>query len=136
MGEEQHSRIIEKELSYAIVGCFFETYNELKGYGHAESTYANALLIALADKGLRVEREHSVDVFFRGRRVGHHRLDFMVEGRVILELKATEKLSDLSRRQLITYLAATQLQLGLLLHFGPSAEFHRVLHPTLIRRLR
>ena len=67
--------LVEKDLSYAIVGCFYETYNELGGYGHSEVTYRNSLEIALVEKGIKVEREHVVDVFFRDRRVGHHRLD-------------------------------------------------------------
>ena len=125
--------IVEKDLSYLIVGGFYEAYNELFGFGHSESTYANSLEIALREKGLKVEREHAVEVFFRSNRVGYHKLDMLVEGRVIVEIKATEKLADHAKRQVVTYLAATGLQLGILLHFGPSAEYHRILHPALIR---
>ena len=128
-----NDRLIEKELSYLIIGAFYETYNELRGFGHAELTYANALSIALVDKGLRIQREHPVDVFFRGRVVGNHRLDILVEGRVILELKSTEKLADYAKRQVVNYLTASGLQLGILLHFGPKAEFFRVLNPALLR---
>lgn len=128
-----NGRVIEKELSYRIVGAFYETYNELCGFGHSESTYANALAIALLDRGLRVEREHHVDVFFRKTLVGHHRLDFLVEGRVVLELKATDRLADYAKKQVINYLTASGLQLGILLHFGPRAEYYRVLNPALLR---
>ncbi len=126
-------RIIEKELSYLIVGAFYETYNELLGFGHSESTYSNSLAIALQDKGLKIDREHPVEVFFRNKQVGHHRLDMLAEGRVVIEIKATERLADHAKRQVVTYLAATGLQLGILLHFGPTAEYHRILHPALIR---
>ena len=126
-------RIIEKELSYGTIGCFYEAYNELGGYGHSENTYASAFAIALEEKGIKFEREHVVDVYFRSRRVGHHRLDFLIEGRVVVEIKAADKLPEMAVRQLLVYLAATQLQLGLLLHFGPSAVYQRILSPALIR---
>lgn len=125
--------IIEKELSFRIVGAFYEAYNELNGFGHSEVTYSNALAISLQDKGLKVEREYAVEVYFRAKQVGHHRLDMLVESRVILEIKATERLADHAKHQVVHYLAATGLQLGILLHFGPKAEFHRILHPALIR---
>ena len=125
-------RVVEKELSYGIVGCFYEAYNELGGYGHSETTYTNAFAVALEDKGLKFEKEHVVDVYFRNRRVGHHRLDFLVENRVIVEIKATDQLPELATRQVLVYLKATQLQLGLLLHFGPSAVYQRVLGRALI----
>ena len=125
--------LIEKELSYAIVGAFFEVYNEL-GFGFAESVYSNALAVALRERGLTAEREHAVDVFFKGVQVGHHRLDLLVEGRVVVEVKTGERLSDGAKKQTLNYLAATQLQLALVLHFGLKAQSHRVLHPALIRR--
>jgi GxxExxY protein len=124
-----NTRIVEKELSYLIVGCFYETYNELGGYGFAESIYVNCLGMALSDKGLKYEREYPVEVYFRNKLAGIHKLDLLVEGRVIVELKATEKLPDGAKKQVVSYLMASGLQLGILLHFGPQAESHRILRP-------
>ena len=121
-------RIVEKGLSYAIVGCFFAVYNEL-GYGFNESVYAKALQVALEQIGIRVEREVLVEVVFRGVVVGKFRIDMLVEGRVIVELKSTERLADASKRQVRNQLSAAHLELGLLVHFGPKAEYHRILRP-------
>ena len=118
--------IIEKELSHAIVGCFFEVYNEL-GYGFVESLYARALEIAMRGRGLRVDREYPVIVTFRGQQIGFHRIDMLVERRVIVELKSTERLAESGRRQLRSYVTALGLDLGILLHFGPMPRFHREL---------
>ena len=133
---ESAPRIVEKELSYLIVGAFYETYNELGGYGFAESIYANCLGMALSDKGLKFQREYPVEVYFRNRLAGIHKLDLLVEGRVVVELKATEKLPDGAKKQVVTYLMASGLQLGILLHFGPRAESHRILRPGVFRRSR
>jgi GxxExxY protein len=121
-----HRVIIEKELSHAIVGCFFEVYNEL-GYGFLESLYARALEITMQGRGLRVDREYPVIVTFRGQQIGFHRVDMLVEQRVIVELKSTERLAESGRRQLRSYVTALGLDLGILLHFGPVPRFHREL---------
>ena len=118
--------LVDAELSYAIVGCFLRVHNKL-GFGFLESVYARAMVRALQTRGLFVQREVPVVVTFDGVEVGHHRLDMLVERRVILELKSTEKISDAPKRQLRSYLAAADLELGLLLHFGPSAQYYRVL---------
>lgn len=124
----QPSSILEKDLSYLIVEAFFEVYNEL-GFGFLESLYSKAMEIALKRRGLVVEREHEILVFFRGEQIGLHRLDLLVERRVVLEIKSTERLAEASKRQLRNYLAAMNQDLGILLHFGPKPEFHRVLGP-------
>ena len=101
------SVIVEKELSHAIVGCFFDVYNEL-GYGFVESIYARALEITLRDRGLEVDREYPIAVSFRGQQIGFHRIDMFVERRVIVELKSTERLADTARRQLRSYVTAAR----------------------------
>jgi GxxExxY protein len=118
--------VLEEKLSYEIVGAFFDVYNEL-GPGLLESIYSKALEIALRDRGLRVEREHPVTVYFRAQEVGTHRIDMLVERRVILELKSTERLPLTAADQLRSYLAVTRLELGIILHFGPKARFYRQL---------
>jgi GxxExxY protein len=118
--------IVEKDLSNVIVGCFFDVYNEL-GYGFVELIYARALDIALRGRGLLVDREYPIAVAFRGQQIGFHRIDMLVERRVIVELKSTERLAESARRQLRSYVTALGLDLGILLHFGPVPRFHREL---------
>ena|SRR5687768_8935754 len=119
--------IVEKELSYVIVSAFYEVYNKL-GYGFLESVYAKGLENTLRRRGIPVEREYLVTIVLDNEPVGNHRLDMLVSGRVVIEIKSTETLAPSSRRQLRNYLTATGLQLGILLHFGPDrAAFHRVL---------
>src|SRR5687768_15418993 len=97
------SRVItERDLSHVIVGCFFDVYNEL-GYGFMELLYARALEITMQQGGLRVDREYPITVTFRGQRIGFHRIDMLVERRVIVEIKSTERLAESSRRQVRNY---------------------------------
>lgn len=121
--------ILEKALSHRIVAAFFDVYNALKP-GLPERLYSRAMEIALRDMGVLVEREDPFAVDFRGERIGFFRVDMLVERRVIVEVKATERLDASAFVQLRTYLAASGLDLGILLHFGPSAEFHRQVRST------
>jgi GxxExxY protein len=116
--------IVEKELSYEIVRAFYDVYNEL-GYGLLESIYARAMQILLEERGLRVEREVSVMVPFHGHSIGPQRIDMMVEGRVVVELKASDHLAPAAYQQLRSYVKASRLRLGILLHFGPKPAFRR-----------
>ena len=118
--------IIEKDLSALIIAAFYEVYNAL-GFGFLESVYAKALEIALRRRGLRVEREVACEIYFMGEKGGLHRADILVEGRIVIEVKASQNLADFSKRQLLNYVTAFGLRLGILLHFGPKPSFHRVL---------
>ena len=118
--------IIEKDLSHDIVGCFFDVYNEL-GYGLVELLYSGALEITMHQKGLRVEREFPIVIKLRSQQIGFHRIDMLVERRVIVEIKSTERLAESARRQLRNYVKAAQVELGILLHFGPTPRFDREL---------
>ena len=118
--------IVEKQMSHVIVGCFYDTYNEL-GFGLNEVLYSRGLEILLAARGLRVEREYPVSVHFRGQQIGFHRLDMFIERKVVVELKSTDVLPEHSRRQLRTYVNLAKVDLGILLHFGPKPRFYREL---------
>jgi GxxExxY protein len=118
--------IVEKELSYTIVGAFLKVYNTL-GFGFLESVYVRALELLLKRHGLQVDRQHPMNVYFEGELMGQYRADLLVERKIIVEVKSTERLSDVPKRQLQNYLTATNLKLGLLLHFGPRAQYYRVL---------
>jgi GxxExxY protein len=108
------------------VGCFFDVYNEL-GYGFVEPLYARALEITMRERGLWVDREYPLIVTFRGEQIGFCRIDMLVERRVVVELKSTERLAESARRQLRSYVTALRLDLGILLHFGPVPKFYREL---------
>lgn len=117
--------LIERELSNAIIGAFFDSYHKL-GFGFLESIYSRALEKELKFRGLTVAREAVVQVQYDGEMIGHYRADLIVERRVLIELKATERLPPWSKRQVLNYLRCTGLKLGLVLHYGPEPKFHRV----------
>jgi GxxExxY protein len=118
-----------------IIGCFFETYNIL-GYGFLEAVYRRALAQELVRAGLTVAQEVAVTASFKGKDVGFFRLDLVVDERVAIEVKATFLLGPTDKRQLLNYLRATSIDVGLLLHFGPSPKFHRIVAPRLLDRQR
>ena len=111
----------EKELPYfeltgSILNCCFEVMNEL-GPGFLERVYKNALLLALRQKGLRVEVERSYDVIFRGKVIGRYIADLVVNDAVIVELKCCENLIREHQAQLFNYLKVSGLPVGLLVNF-------------------
>lgn len=114
-----------EELTQRIIGAFYQVYNEL-GQGFLESVYLNSLAIALGDIGVRVEKEQPITVHFRGQTVGEFRSDLLVEGRVLCELKAVSSIDPAFEAQLLNYLRATDIEVGLLLNFGPKPEFKRL----------
>src|SRR5690606_36486610 len=99
-------------------------YNEL-GPGFLESVYVNAMVIALGDVGFKVKTEVPLVVQFRDRVVGQFRADILVDDMLIVEVKAAQQLARAHEVQLVNYLRATGIQIGLLLNFGPRAEIRR-----------
>lgn len=118
-------QLIEQDLTGQILNAFYDTYNAL-GYGFLESPYANALVLELEAKGLAVRREVPVELFHRNKKIGFYRIDLLVNDKVIVELKSSECLAESDRRQLLNYLRAAKVNVGLLLHFGLSPSFKRV----------
>ena len=114
-----------QELTRKIIGVFYDVYNEL-GHGFLESVYEAAMLIALREAGLRAETQVPVVVNFRGYLVGDFRADLLVESAVLLELKAARALDPSHEAQLLNYLRATEIEVGLLLNFGVKPEFKRL----------
>ncbi len=125
MNTDEH-RYAHSELTQIIIGTFYEIYNEL-GYGFIESVYESALCIALKTKGLRVERQCPVPVWFRGEQICNFFADLIVNGSVILELQAARALEPAFIAQLLNYLRATSLEVGLVLNFGPRPGVRRLL---------
>jgi GxxExxY protein len=118
------SPLLHKEITDRILGSFFQVHTEL-GSGYLESVYAKAMECALVEDGLEVERETPVAVYFRGQTVGTFRADLVVESVVLLEFKAGARLDPMAEAQLLNYLRATRLEVGLVLHFGVRASFSR-----------
>lgn len=116
-----------KEITDVILRSFYEVYNEL-GDGFLESVYENALYIALTGYGLCVERQKDISVFFRGNNIGDFKTDLIVNEKVIVELKAVRTLDPAHEAQLINYLKATNIEVGLLLNFGRKPEFKRFVY--------
>ncbi|MFY2764617.1 GxxExxY protein [Arenimonas sp. MALMAid1274] len=116
--------LVEGALSDAVIGAFFDVYNEL-GPGFLESVYENSMAIALREAGLAVVQQAGIQVRYRGRVVGEYRADLLVEGRMMVEIKAASTLAPGHDAQLINYLKASGLVVGLLLNFGPRPQFKR-----------
>lgn len=127
--------ILHKDLTNQILKTYYDVYNEL-GYGFLEKVYQNALFIELKNRGLRVEAEKQIKVFYKNNAVGVYFADLLVNDTVILELKATEVIIKEFEYQLINYLRATEIEVGLLLNFGIKPEFRRKVFSNERKNLR
>ena len=114
-----------KELTYKIIGVFFDVYNEL-GHGFFESVYQRALELALKSAELEVRSYVKIPVWFRGQCVGQFEGDMLVENSILLELKVARILDRAHQAQLLNYLRATDIEVGVLLNFGLKPEFKRL----------
>ncbi len=119
MADGKHADITGK-----VIGAFFKVYNNL-GYGFNEKVYENALALELRKAGLKVTQQQEIAVYYAGETVGDYRADMVVNGVVILELKAARELAEEHEAQLLNYLKATNIEVGLLLNFGVKAEHKR-----------
>jgi len=117
--------ILYQDLTGRIIGVCLEVHHEL-GHGFLESVYENALVIALRDSGLKVERQVRFDVRFRNQNVGDFVADLLVDNTVIVEIKAAGQLRPEHEAQVLNYLKATGIRVGLLVNFGkPKMEIKR-----------
>lgn len=114
-----------EQLTGKIIEVFFEVYNEL-GHGFLESVYENAMRLALTEAKVFIPPKQSIQVFFRGVNVGTFEPDITVDNTVILEIKAARAIDSAHEAQLLNYLRATEIEVGLLLTFGPKPEFKRL----------
>ena len=113
------------ELTHTIIGCAMKVHTTL-GFGFLESVYENSLAFALRKKGFEVHQQIAIPVWFRGTKVGDFDADLMVNKLVLLELKVARSIEQAHIAQLLNYLKATPIEIGLLLNFGPRPEFKRV----------
>jgi GxxExxY protein len=125
--------MIDEELTRQIIKAFYKVYNTL-GYGFIESVYHNAMIVELVGYGLTIDVKKPIAVYYDANIVGKFEADLVVEQRVIVELKAKENLHPAHEAQLTNYLRATDIEIGLLLNFGKSAEFKRKLFENEYKR--
>src|SRR5438309_12039397 len=134
MDTDKH-RFKHKEITDKIIKVFYEVYNEL-GHGFLDSVYERSLEIALNSLGLKVCRQIQIPVWFRGKPVGDFTADMLVADCVLLELKAARVLDASHEAQLLNYLRATEIEVGLLLNFGLKPEFNRLMFDNPRKALR
>ncbi len=116
--------LMQSGLTEGIIKAYYNVYNEL-GYGFLEKVYENALYYELESLGFRVEMQKKIIVNFKGKKVGNYYADLIVNDSVILELKAADCIIEEFECQLINYLKATEIEVGLLFNFGRKPEFKR-----------
>lgn len=113
-----------RELTAKIIDCAYKVHKKL-GFGFLESVYQNALMIELSKASLKVEKEQKIQVCYDGRAVGDFVADFVVEDKIILELKSVKEIHPAHEAQLINYLKATGIEVGLLINFGERVNIKR-----------
>lgn len=116
--------MILEDKTKVIIKCFYNVANSL-GYGFLEKVYENALLIELMENSFSVKGQCGISVHYKGQRVGEYYADLIVDDSILLELKSAETLIDVHRTQLINYLKASEIEVGLLMNFGKKATFER-----------
>lgn len=121
MAEESYKH---RELTDTIICCFYTVYNTL-GYGFLEKVYENALLAELEIRGISALAQSPISVFYGNRQVGEYFTDILVDNKVIVEVKAVKNLAPEHEAQLLNYLKATDVEVGLLLNFGPQPQVKR-----------
>ena len=113
------------DITYAINGAVFEV-NKILGCGFLEKVYENALMVELKKRGLQAESQMPLKVIYKGETVGEYFADIVVENKVLIELKVVDQLAKVHEAQLLNYLYATGMKVGLLVNFrGPKAEIKR-----------
>ena len=126
---ESTGKLLHSDVSEVIIGCCFEIMGEL-GAGFLENVYKNALFIAMKQKGLAVLVEQSFEIVFRKHKIGKYIADLIVENAIVVELKCCETLMPEHQTQVINYLKASGLPVGLLVNFRhQKLEYKRLHHP-------
>lgn len=125
---ENKQKVIYPELSYKIIGALFDVYNEL-GAGYQEKYYQKAIEVAFGEKGIEFKSQFPIVIKFKDRKIGHYLLDFLIEGRIILEIKKGDYFSKNNIEQVLGYLKSTNSKLAILANFTPTGvKFRRVLN--------
>jgi len=123
----QEENFIHKELTYKVIGCAMKVHREL-GYGFLEKVYENSLLVLLEKEGIKARQQYPISVYFENKVVSEYFADILVEDKVLIELKAIERTANTHTAQLLNYLKATKIRLGLLINFAPrKLEYERII---------
>jgi GxxExxY protein len=116
--------MLHEEITSQVIAAFYAVYNTL-GYGFLEKVYENALLLELQKRGVKAHRQIPIQVRYEGVVIGQYFADVLIEDKVVIELKAVEQIVKAHENQLVNYLKATDLEVGLILNFGPQPRFKR-----------
>jgi GxxExxY protein len=116
---------LEPILSRQIIGVFYDVYNSL-GFGFLETVYRRALAVELRYRGISVAEEVPFELFHRGVSIGYYRADLIVDGRIVVETKTGARVDPFAPSQVLNYLRAASIEVGLVLHFGPKPGSRRV----------
>lgn len=127
--------MLHEEITGNIIKTYYKVYNTL-GYGFLEKVYENAMAIELRKSGLKVSQQENIKVYYESEEVGDYFADLLVEDLVIVELKAAKEIAEEHEAQLINYLKATTIEVGLLINFGKEPELKRkIFHNHLKKNL-
>jgi GxxExxY protein len=118
------NNFLHSDITKQIIKAYYNVYNTL-GYGFLEKVYENAMIIELKKAGLKFEKQKSIEVYYDAENIGLYYADIIVENKVIIELKAAEAIAQEHEIQLVNYLKATDIEVGLLLNFGKEVEYKR-----------
>jgi GxxExxY protein len=116
--------LIHGDLTHRLIGIFFNLYNEI-GHGFLESVYEQAFSVVLAKNNIFFQRQVAIPVWFHSQKIGEFRADLLVDGKVLIELKTRRDIDLAWEKQLLNYVRATEVEVGLLFNFGPTAQFRR-----------
>jgi GxxExxY protein len=116
--------MLHEEITSDIINAFYKVYNIL-GYGFLEKVYENALALELAERGHAVKQQLPIQVYYEGKAVGEYFADMLIDDKVVLELKSAESIAKEHEAQLVNYLKASKIEIGLLLNFGKEPRFKR-----------
>lgn len=117
---------IHSDITGEVIGAAYAVYNTL-GHGFLEKVYENALVVEMGKRGVRVQTQTPIEIRYAGQVVGEYVADLIVEGKVIVEVKAMKALDGVAEAQVLNYLRATGLKVGLLINFGPEVEIKRLI---------
>ena len=123
--------IVYPELSYKIIGITFKIFNQI-GYGYQEKHYQRALASEFGKQGIKYEREKEIEIKYNNELIGKYYLDFLVEDKMILELKVVPEFQKRNLRQTLEYLNTTGLKLAILINFTlKGVQYRRVINPNI-----
>jgi GxxExxY protein len=134
--EKENSKLLHADLTEQILRVYYDVYNEI-GHGFLESVYGNCMYAAFSTARISVQREVPIPVYFRGLDVGQFKAGIVVKNCILVELKAVQNLDRCHEAQVMNYLRATQLEMGLLLNFGsPKPQFRRIVFENSNKKIR